>query len=425
MNPAHAVRFFGENGVAGFLVLGAVFLVATGGEALYADLGHFGIRPIRLGWFGLAGFGLLLNYFGQGALLLGDASAAENPFYRLAPEWARIPLLLLATAAAVIASQAIISGSFSLTRQAVQLGYLPRLEIVHTSAHEIGQIYVPFVNAALMVTTIGLVVGFRSSSAVASAYGIALTTTMFITTLLAYVVARRLWGWPRWLAGSITVALLVPDLSFFGAAIVKIPDGGWFPLAMAAGVLAMMTAWQRGRSVLSRSLGQRLLPVEKIVGEIGQGRLRRVAGTAVYLTGDPEGTPIALLHNIKLHRIVHERNVFLTVLTEDVPYVEEERRLEHADLGSGFHRLVARFGFMEDANVPALVDRARAAGVELDVSDLTYVLSRVEVIPAPKATFARWRRRLFIWLSRNALAAERFFRLPPNRTLEIWMQAEV
>jgi KUP system potassium uptake protein len=248
---------------------------------------------------------------------------------------------------------------------------------------------------------------------------------MFITTLLAYVVARRLWGWPRWLAGSITVALLVPDLSFFGAAIVKIPDGGWFPLAMAAGVLAMMTAWQRGRSVLSRSLGQRLLPVEKIVGEIGQGRLRRVAGTAVYLTGDPEGTPIALLHNIKLHRIVHERNVFLTVLTEDVPYVEEERRLEHADLGSGFHRLVARFGFMEDANVPALVDRARAAGVELDVSDLTYVLSRVEVIPAPKATFARWRRRLFIWLSRNALAAERFFRLPPNRTLEIWMQAEV
>ena len=425
VHPAHAFRFFAENGVAGFLVLGAVFLVATGGEALYADLGHFGVRPIRLGWFGFAGVALTLNYFGQGALLLADPSAAENPFYRLAPAWALVPLVVLATAAAVIASQAIISGSFSLTRQAIQLGYLPRLEIVHTSASQIGQIYVPFVNAALMVTTIGLVLGFRSSSNVASAYGIALTTTMFITTLLAYVVARRLWHWPAPVAAGVTVALLVPDLAFFGAAIVKVPDGGWFPLAMAACVLVVMTAWHRGRAQVGAALSTRLLPLESVVEEIKHSTVRRVSGTAIYLTGDPRGTPIALLHNLKLHHVVHERNVFLTVTAEDIPHVPDADRLETTDLGGGFHRVIAHFGFMEDPDVPALIAVVRDRGVAIDAMDSRYVLSRNVVTAAERSTMPRWRRAVFLFLARNSLGAERFFRLPPNRVVEFGIQVAV
>ena len=424
-NPAWAVRFFAGNGVAGFLVLGAVFLVATGGEALYADLGHFGPRPIRLGWFGLVGAVLLVNYFGQGALLLVDPGAAQSPFYLLAPEGARVPLLVLATMAAIIASQAIISGSFSLTRQAVQLGYLPRVQIVHTSATEIGQIYVPFVNWALMLATVGVVVAFGSSSEVAAAYGVALTTTMLITTLLAYLVARRIWHWSAWLAVAVTALFLVPDLAFFAAAMTKVPAGGWFPLALGAGVLAVMTTWSRGRSLLAQALSTRQLPVGKLIADLDRRNIHRVPGTAVYLTSEAAGTPIALLHNLKLNRVVHERNVFATVIVEDVPYVGDDRRLEVQDLGSGFHRVVARFGFLEDSDVPAVLTRARAQGLELDPMAATYVLNRNVVLPSARSQLARWRQSLFALLARNATTADQFFRLPANRVVSVGMQVEV
>jgi KUP system potassium uptake protein len=425
VNPLHAVRFFLDNGVSGYLVLGAVFLVATGGEALYADLGHFGERPIQLDWFGIVGVSLLLNYFGQGALLLAQPEAAQNPFYRLAPEWALVPLLVLATMAAVIASQAVISGSFSLTRQAVQLGYLPRVEIVHTSATEVGQIYVPAINWALMFATVALVLGFRSSSNVAAAYGVALTTTMLITTLLAALVATRIWRWPVALAVAVTAAFLVADLAFFGAAITKVPDGGWLPLAIALGVLAVMTTWRRGRDLLAATVGIRQLPVESLLADIDRRALRRVAGTAVYLTGDAHGTPIALLHNIKLNRVVHEQNIFMTVQVEDVPHVAVERRVELSELGRGFHRVVARFGFMEESDVPAALARAAEAGLALDAEDTTYVLSSNLLVPSRRPQLAAWRRRLFLTLTRNALPAEAYFRLPPNRVVELGVQIEI
>ena len=425
IHPRHALGFLAHGGGASFVVLGAVFLVATGGEALYADLGHFGERPIQVDWFGLVGLSLLLNYFGQGALILADPDAVRNPFYLLAPGGLRVPLLALATLAAIIASQAIISGAFSLTRQAVQLGDLPRLEIVHTSATEIGQIYVPAVNALLALAVAALVAAFRTSSNVASAYGVALTTTMLITTVLAAIVARKIWRWPLWVVALVTAVFLVPDAAFFSAAILKIPDGGWFPLLLAAAVLAVMVAWAKGRASLSAVLGKRLLPVETIVRDIERHALQRVPGTAVYLTGDAAGTPIALLHNLKLHRVVHERNVFLTVRVEEVPHVAADRRLEVVDLGAGFHRLIARFGFMDDSDVPAALALAKTAGLDLDGGDTTFVLSRNEVVPAARPSLARWCRPIFMYLSRNALAADSFFCLPPNRVMELWMQVEV
>ncbi len=425
INPLYAWSFLAQGGGASFLVLGAVFLVATGGEALYADLGHFGERPIQIDWFGLVGLSLLLNYFGQGALILGDPTAVRNPFYLLAPDVLRIPLLALATMAAIIASQAIISGAFSLTRQAVQLGYLPRLEIVHTSASEIGQIYVPAVNALLALAVAALVIVFRTSSNVASAYGVALTTTMLITTLLAAIVARKIWRWPFGVVILVTGLFLLPDAAFFSAAMLKIPDGGWFPLVLAAAILAVMVAWAKGRSSLSAVLGRRHLPVESIVRDIERRNLRRVPGTAIYLTSDATGTPIALLHNLKLHRVVHEKNVFLTVRVEDVPHVADEQRLEVTDLGAGFHRLIAHYGFIDSPDVPAVLATARAAGLELDPVDTTFVLSRDELVHAEKPTLARWCRPIFMFLSRNALDADRFFRLPPNRVMELWMRVEV
>jgi KUP system potassium uptake protein len=336
-----------------------------------------------------------------------------------------VPLLVLATMAAIIASQAIISGSFSLTRQAVQLGYLPRVEIIHTSATEIGQIYIPVVNWVLMLATVGLVLGFRSSSNVAAAYGVALTTTMLITTLLAYRVARGIWRWATWAAVAVTALFLVPDLAFFGAAMVKVPAGGWFPLLLAALVLAVMTTWHKGRSVLIAALGARLLPFEKLLEDVEKRRLPRAPGAAVFLTGDPQGTPIALLHNLKLNGVVHEENLFLTVQVEEVPHVPPSERLEIGGLGNGFHRLVAHFGFMEEADVPAVLELARQHGLRLEPLRTTFVLSRNLVSPGARSRLAPWRRRLFIFLARNAIPAEQFFHLPPNRVTALGMQVEV
>ena len=419
-NPMYAFRFFAHNGVSGYLVLGAVFLVATGGEALYADLGHFGMLPIQIGWFSVVAPALLLNYFGQGALLLRNPGAADNPFYRLAPEWSLYPLMILATMATVIASQAVISGVFSLTRQAVQLGYAPRMEIVHTSERQIGQIYVPLANWGLMLATIALVVGFRTSSNLAAAYGVAVTTTMIITTLLAYVVARRIWGWKLWAAVGVTAMFLVIDVAFFGANIVKVAQGGWFPLVIAAGVFVIFASWQRGRSALAARQAEVSLPPQLVIDDVARRGIPRTPGTAVFLTGQATGTPPALLHNLKHNRVVHDRNLFLTVRNEEVPHVPEAERLSVEDLGQGFQRVIIRYGFMEDPDIPPVL---RAIGLE--PASTTFFLSRSLVLSRRKGFAASILDRLFIFMGRNAQVPTQFFRLPPNRVIEIGMQVEI
>ncbi len=424
-NPLHAARFFARNGAEGFLVLGAVFLVATGAEALYADLGHFGAAPIKIDWFSLVAPALLLNYFGQGALLLRDPAAADNPFYRLAPDWGRVPLLVLATLAAVIASQAVISGVFSLTRQAVQLGYAPRMEIVHTSARERGQIYIPLANWGLMAATIALVLGFRTSSNIAAAYGVAVTTTMIITTLLAFGVARKLWGWKLWTATAVTAVFLAADLAFFGANIVKVAQGGWFPLVVAGATFVGFTSWRRGRRALAARLAEGSLPPAAVIADVARRGVLRVPGTAVFLTGQAAGTPPALLHNLKHNHVVHERNVFVTVSTEEVPHVPEAGRAAVEDLGGGFHRVVLRYGFMEDPDVPAALRGLAQHGLEIDPARATFLLSRSTVLSRRKRRLGRVLDRLFVFMGRNAQLPTQFFRLPPNRVIEIGMQVEI
>ncbi|HVN85743.1 MAG TPA: potassium transporter Kup [Candidatus Binatia bacterium] len=425
VNPAYAITFLHQNGAMGYLVLGAVFLVATGGEALYADLGHFGELPIQIDWFAIVGPSLLLNYFGQGALLLHDPEMAHNPFYRMAPSWALYPLVVLAAMATIIASQAVISGVFSLTRQAVQLGFAPRVEIIHTSSREIGQIYIPGANWGLMVGTIGLVIAFQNSSNLAAAYGVAVTTTMIITTLLAYVVSRRLWKWSLPVAVLVTVGFLIGDLAFFGANIVKVAQGGWFPLLIGIVGFVLFTTWQKGRALLAAELDKTALPLSTFVEDLQRHNVTRVPGTAVFLNSSAENTPIALLHNLKLNRMLHERNFVLTLVTEEVPYVPAAHRLSIEPLAVGFCRLVARYGFKEDPDVPALLALAREQGQPIDPANVTYILSNNSLIPGRGPALARWRRRLFVFLSRNALRPSLFFRLPLNRVIELGMQITV
>jgi KUP system potassium uptake protein len=425
VNPLHAISFLRETGLTGYLVLGAVFLVATGGEALYADLGHFGEPPIQIDWFTVVGPSLLLNYFGQGALLLHDPTAAHNPFYRLAPSWALYPLVILAAMATVIASQAVISGVFSLTRQAVQLGFAPRVDIVHTSSREIGQIYIPGANWGLMLGTVGLVLVFRSSSNLAAAYGVAVTTTMIITTLLAFVVARHLWRWSLPVAVAVTAGFLVADLAFFGANIVKVTQGGWFPLLVGVGGFLLFTTWQKGRDRLAMEMSKTALPLTAFVQDLQQHPVTRVPGTAVFLNSSPHGTPVALLHNLKLNHILHAENIVVTVLTEEVPYVPQAERLELGHLGEGFSRLIVRYGFMEDPDVPAALLAAQSLGVEIDPAQVAYILSVNTLIPARGQGMSSLGRRVFAFLSRNALRPPQFFRLPTNRVVELGMQITI
>jgi len=424
LGPWHAVAFFGHNGAHGFVVLASVFLVVTGGEALYADMGHFGRRPIRLTWFGLVLPGLVLNYFGQGALVLHDASAAHNPFYRLAPAWA-LPLLVpLATAATVIASQAVISGSFSLTRQAIQLGYSPRLPVTHTSAQESGQIYVGPVNWILMLASCALVLGFGSSTNLAAAYGMAVTTDMVITSVLLCLVARWRWGWGRG-AIALGLALLPIDLAFFGSNLLKLPHGGWVSLAVAAIFFTLMSTWKRGRRVLGARLEETGLPLELFLPDLETSKLHRVPGTAVFLTGDPQGTPHALLHNIKHNQVIHEKAVFLTLLNEDVPYVPRAERVSINPLGQGLYRVLARYGFMEVPNVPALLDRIRSPELPIELERTSFFLGHEKLIPSGHSGMAGWREALFAFMSRNAQNATSFFRIPPNRVVELGAQIEL
>src|SRR3954449_3972300 len=426
LNPWYAVRYFLQNGGHGFLVLGAVFLVTTGGEALYADLGHFGEKPIQIDWFNIVGPSLVLHYFGQGALLIERPSAAHNPFYLLAPKWALYPLVGLATIATVIASQAIISGVFSLTRQAIQLGYLPRMEIVHTSGEEIGQVYMPRVNWALMLATIALVIGFRSSTNLAGAYGVAVSTTMIITTILAYVVARDLLGWSVPFAALITAAFLFGDLAFLGANLFKIADGGWFPLLVASIVFLIMTTWRRGRQILNARLREGALSPEDFVTSIRGHAPVRVPGTAVFMHRSGGVIPPALLHSLKHYKALHKQVMLLTVMTEEVSHLNDDERLVVEVLGEGIFRITCRYGYMEEADIPALLERvSRELHVSIAPMDTTYFLGRETLIVTSRDSgMATWREKIFASMMRNAESAARFFRLPPNRVVELGAQIE-
>jgi len=426
INPIHGFEFFMINGSRGFVVLGAVFLVVTGGEALYADIGHFGTAPIRLTWFAIVLPALTLNYFGQGALLLVQPEAAVNPFYRMAPSWALYPMVVLATAAAVIASQAIISGAFSLTMQAIQLGYSPRLKVVYTSARIIGQIYVPVVNWGLMLACIALVLGFRTSSNLAAAYGVAITTTMLITTILFYIVARRRWHWPASLALPLAAFFITIDLAFFGANMLKVAHGGWFPLLVSAAIIFLMLTWRKGRRVLRSRLSEICIPLDAFLPELKSQRIRRVPGTAVYMSGNRFGTPLALLHNLKHNKVLHEQVVLLTVRTEEVPYLAHAKdRVAVENLDEGFWRAQVHFGFMEKPDVPAALDGVKQTGLRFDPMRTTYFIGRETILATRKLGLSSWRGSLFAWMTRNAGDVTSYFCLPPNGVVELGARVEV
>jgi KUP system potassium uptake protein len=426
VNPAHAVSFFGRNGGHGFLVLGAVFLVATGGEALYADLGHFGERPIQVDWFGLVGLALVANYFGQGALVLRDASAVSSPFYRLGPPWALYPLIALATAATIIASQAIISGAFSMTQQAVRQGFLPRMEVKHTSATEMGQIYIPLVNGLLAILTIATVIGFQRSSNLAAAYGMAVTTTMVITTVLAGVVSRTRFGWSLLAAAAVTAGFLVFDLAFFGANLAKIAHGGWFPLAVAAVAFTVMTTWRRGRELLNVRLRGPLVTVEEFRKEAAASQHVSVPGTAVYLSIIPELIPGALRHNFDHNRVLHECVVLLTIVTHEIPHIAEKERVEIQPIDECFHRILLHYGYMEEPDVPKALRSLSPPGFACDPENVSYFLGKESIIPAEnRPGMALWREKLFALMTRNAFSAMRAFDLPPERSIEIRGHIEI
>jgi KUP system potassium uptake protein len=425
VSPVHGVEFFAENPRRGLVVLGAVFLVVTGGEALYADLGHFGHRAIQIAWFSTAGPALVLNYFGQGALLLHDPSAAVNPFYHLAPSWFLYPLIALATAAAIIASQAIISGAFSLTRQAVQLGYSPRLQIDHTSSREIGQIYVPAVNWGLMLLTCAFVIYFGSSTNIAGAYGVALSTLMLMTTLMFYVMSREVWRWSFLRAVVVVGLFLAMDIPFFIANALKIRNGGWVPLATAAVLFLLMSTWKRGREILSKRLQEKSVPLNILMADLAADPPLRVPGVAVFMSGTRDGTPPALVHNLAHNKVLHERVVFLTVLTEEVPHVSSAERVIVRHLGKGFHNVTARYGFMDDPDIVDMIDRCREKKLVIPLEGTTFFLGREELVSTDRPGMARWRERLFAFMSRNALRATAFFQIPSTQVFEVGAQVEL
>lgn len=420
VNPGYGVLFFAHHRLGAFAILGIVFLVVTGGEALYADIGHFGRAPIRLGWYCLVLPSLLLNYFGQGALVLARGSLIRNPFYQLVPSWSLYPLVVLATAATVIASQAIISGAFSLTFQASQLGYLPRLQIQHTSSSQRGQIYVPFVNWALLVAAVALVLGFRRSGNLAAAYGVAITTTMVITTMLFFVAMRRVFRWRLSLALALTTLFLLIDLAFFGANLVKIPDGGWVPLLVAGIIYFIMATWQRGRAAENRQSRGRTKPVREYLAGLGGGYYRRVPGQAVYLSNSTAGTPHSLLQNLEHNRGLHQQVVIYTARFLKTPYVDEEKHLKIEALRSDIHRVVAYYGFMEQPDVPTDLSQAnRRQNLGLDMDKIHYFVGTNVLLPEGKIGMSRWRARLYTLIARSQSRATRYFGLPRNQTFEV------
>jgi KUP system potassium uptake protein len=425
INPWHGVEFFRQNGIRGYLILGTVVLVITGGESLYVDLGHFGRRPIRAAWFTIVLPALMLNYFGQGALVLSDPTAAFNPFYLLAPGWGVLPLVVLATMATIIASQAVISGAFSITKQAVQFGFLPRLTTTHTSSTESGQIYMPAVNWALMVACILLVVGFRSSSNLAAAYGIAVISTMTITSLMFVVVVRERWRWSLLKTTALVGLFLSIDLAFLGANLVKIPHGGWFPLLIGLGIFTLMTTWKTGRRALAGLLISSARPIDEFLDSIRRDPPVRVPGTAVFMSGNAMGTPPALTHNLKHNHVLHERIVLLTARTQQTPRVDERDRIAVEPLGHGFWRATVTFGFMEEPDIPAALRLITDPQLQIDSKTVTYFLGRETLIPVRRIHhMALWREKLFVTMSKNAMTATNYFRLPPDRVVELGAQLE-
>lgn len=426
-NPILGLEFIAEHKLHSVWILGSVFLVVTGGEALFADMGHFGKTPIRIGWFTIVFPSLVLNYLGQGALLLHseETITGENPFFSLAPDWGILPLVGLATAATVIASQALISGAFSLTRQAIQLGYLPRMDIRHTSADEIGQIYVPFVNWSLLIANIWLVTEFRSSGNLAAAYGFAVSTSMVISTLLMYFVARDVWKWPMKFAGIGWFCILAIKLAFFLAIAVKIPSGGWVPLVVGGAIMLAMITWWQGRQIVADRLRSKWLPLPEFITQVNEMNPVRVPGAAIFLARSSEGTPTALVHNLIHNKVLHEKVIILTIETEDEPIVPVAECISVEDLGIGIHRVVARYGFMQTPHVPRLMVFCRDLGIDIDIQSSTFFLGRETLIPTERPGMALWREGLFAFMARNAQRAMNFFRIPADRVVEIGVQVEL
>ncbi|HXF65452.1 MAG TPA: potassium transporter Kup [Burkholderiales bacterium] len=427
VNPLYAFFFISEHVAETFVVLGAVVLAVTGAEALYADMGHFGKGPVRIAWASLVAPALVLNYFGQGALLIASPEAVQNPFYRLVPQWALYPMVLLATAATAIASQATISGAYSITRQAIQLGFLPRMNVVQTSARERGQIYVPVVNWLLAAAVLLAVTGFGSSSRLASAYGVAVTATMLVDTLLAFFVIRFLWKYPLWLCVCATGFFVAIDLAFFSATLLKLADGGWFPLAIGACVFTVMLTWRQGRSILYRRLSSSSVPLAGFLQALFREPPPRVPGTAVFLTATPEATPHALLHNLNHNKVLHERVIFLTVEVSDEPWVSFDRRVQLEKLGHGCWRMRVRYGFMNEPDIVQALEIAGTMGLDIEMMSTSFFLSRETVVPAGASAgeMALWRERLFAMLARNAGNAADYFKLPANRVIELGTKVEI
>ncbi len=425
LHPAYGFEFLRSEGAHAFLSLGSVFLAVTGAEALYADMGHFGRSPIRLGWLAVAFPSLVLNYLGQGALLLNDPTAARNPFYLLAPEGGLYPLVFLATCATIIASQALISGAFSITRQAVQLGYLPRLQMLHTSSEEIGQIYVPLVNWMLLGAVIWLVLTFHNADQLANAYGVAVAATMIVTTILTMYVARNVWKWPLLPVLLLLTFLLGIDLAFFTSNITKIPAGGWFPLVLGAVIFLIMTTWHRGRVLLAERLRSILTPTDHFIEQIASFEPHRLPGTAVFMARSLNAVPSALFHNVRHNRVLHERVLLLTVDTEDIPHVPTEDQIAVEPLGQGFYRVMVHYGFMDTPNILDALSRLTPHGIDVDLNELTFYLSRETIVATPLPGMAMWRERLFAFMSRNAERAATFFRIPSKQVMEIGQQIDL
>jgi len=423
LNPIHAYQFISADPWVSFLTLGAIVLVITGGEALYADMGHFGRFPIRLAWFTFVLPALVLNYFGQGALLLHDPQAIANPFYLLAPAWALVPMVLLATAATIIASQAVISGAFSIANQSVQMGYLPRMEIRQTSDQKQGQIYVPLTNWALYLAVVFLVFTFQSSSNLAAAYGIAVTGTMTITTLLISFIIVLRWRWPLTIAIPMIAVLLTADATYFAANAIKILQGGWFPIGIAVLSFTVLTTWKRGRELLFAEIARQSVPMQTILDGISD--MPRVSGTAVFLTPTSDGAPSAMLHNLKHNHVLHERNILLTVVVEDKPYVTRGNRFLIKEMGKDFYWVRIYYGFMDTPDIPAALELCATGGLSFDMMTTSFFIYRALLVPSPKPRMAKWRERLFLTLSKNAMNAADFFKIPTNRVIEMGTRIEI
>jgi KUP system potassium uptake protein len=425
INPQYSFQFLFEHRFVAFAVLGSVVLCVTGAEALYADMGHFGNRPIRMGWYSLVWPALLLNYFGQGALVLANPSAVENPFFMMVPSWALLPMIVLATVATIIASQAVISGAFSMTKQAIQLGYLPRFAISHTSEKEMGQIYVPFVNWFMLAAIVLLVLGFKSSDNLAAAYGIAVTMTMLTATLLLFVIMTRVWRWKKWMVMALTLVLVSNDIMFLGACLLKVTDGGWFPLAAGIIMFTVMSTWWRGRLIVRKHSNEGAMPLKLFVDSIAMNPPHKVEGTGVFMTTNADGVPSALLHNLKHNKVLHERVIVLSVIVEDIPYVPKEDYVWIENLSNGFWKITGHYGFKETPDIPMMLSDCKLQAMSFDMMDTTFFINRETLIATPNGGMALWREHLFVWMSHLAAKASDYFRIPTNRVVELGTQVEI